>query len=90
MSVTTVRLKQETEAELQSVADTLQRSKSWVINKALEEFFARQRQEQERWSQTLAAIDAAAMGRVVPGEAVDAWLEGWGSGSEAPAPRRRR
>ncbi|PKL96193.1 MAG: transcriptional regulator [Gammaproteobacteria bacterium HGW-Gammaproteobacteria-8] len=90
MSVTSVRLQPELEQELAELADRTKRSKGWLINEALAEYIARQRLEQDRWQQTLNAIDAAARGELVQGEAVIDWLGRWGSQdeSEPPAPRR--
>lgn len=86
MSVTTVRLGQEVEAELDALADKLQRSRSWLINLALKEFLERQQVEQQRWQETLSAIDSVAAGQVVSGEAVHAWLRSWGTPDESAPP----
>ncbi len=90
MSVTTVRLQSDIEQGLQATADKLQRSKSWVINEALREYIGRQAQEQARWQETLDAMAAVANGKVIPGEAVHAWLESWGSADELPPPKAQR
>ena len=87
MSVTTVRLQPEVEAGLESVADQLQRTKSWVINQAIREYLERQQLEQTRWQETLEAMDSVAQGKVVSGEAVHAWLRSWGSADELPPPK---
>jgi predicted transcriptional regulator len=65
MSVTTVRLQPELEENLEATAKKLHRSKSWLINQALREFFARQELEQNRWQETLQAMESVAQGRVV-------------------------
>lgn len=64
MSVTTVRLQTEVEQHLEAIADRLNRSKSWVINQALSEYIEKQQLEQERWKQTLEAMESAAQGKV--------------------------
>lgn len=87
MSVTTVRLQPEVEEGLEAVAGKLHRTKSWVINQALREYLERQELEQERWQQTLEAMESVAKGRVVSGEAVHAWLNSWGSSKELPPPK---
>jgi len=87
MSVTTVRLQPDVESGLEAMADKLHRSKSWVINQAVREFLERQEQEQTRWHETLKAMESAAQGRVVSGEAVHAWLRSWGTDSELPPPK---
>ena len=86
MSVTTVRLQPEIEESLESVATKLHRTKSWLINQALREYFERQSLEQQRWEQTLDAVAAVAGGKVVAAQAVHAWLQSWGSDSELPPP----
>jgi len=87
MSVTTVRLQPELEENLGAMAEKLNRSKSWLINQALREFFARQELEQSRWQETLQAMESVALGKVVSGDAVHAWLQSWGSATELPPPK---
>lgn len=87
MTVTTVRLQPDVESGLEAMADKLNRSKNWLVNQAIREFVARQEQEQSRWSETLTAMESVAQGKLVPGQAVHAWLESWGSASELPPPK---
>jgi predicted transcriptional regulator len=87
MTVTTVRLQPEVEEGLEEIAGKLNRTKSWVINQALREFLEKQDLEQERWNQTLEAMESVAQGRVVSGEAVHAWLASWGDADELPPPK---
>ncbi|HUE93320.1 CopG family ribbon-helix-helix protein [Pseudomonas sp.] len=87
MSVTTVRLQPELEESLGAMAEKLQRSKSWLINQALREFFERQEQEQNRWQETLQAMESVAQGKVVSAEAVNTWLQSWGSANELSPPK---
>lgn len=87
MSVTTVRLQPELEENLGLMAEKLHRSKSWLINQALREFFERKALEQTRWQETLQAIESVAQGKVVSGEAVHTWLQSWGSADEIPPPQ---
>jgi len=42
--------------------------------------------DQIRWQETLEAMESVAQGRVIPGDAVHAWLESWGSADELPPP----
>ncbi|MFZ5561944.1 MAG: CopG family ribbon-helix-helix protein [Pseudomonadota bacterium] len=90
MSVTTVRLQPEVEEGLNAMAGKLQRSKSWLINQALSEFLARQAQEQSRWQETLQAMESVAQGKVVSGEAIQSWLQSWGSTDELLPPKAGR
>ncbi|GGN19348.1 MULTISPECIES: CopG family ribbon-helix-helix protein [Marinomonas] len=87
MSVTTVRLQDDTEQRLEIIANKLQRSKGWIINQALVEYIEKQQLEQERWQQTLEAMESAAQGKVVAGEEVHKWLNSWGTDNEQDAPR---
>ena len=87
MTVTTVRLQPEVEEGLEKIADKLNRTKSWVINQALREFLERQDLEQQRWNETLEAMESVAQGRVVSGESVHAWLASWGDPDELLPPK---
>jgi len=87
MSVTTVRLQAEVEQHLEAIANRLHRSKGWVINQALSEYIEKQQLEQERWQQTLEAMESAAQGKVVDGNEVHEWLKSWGTEDERDAPR---
>jgi predicted transcriptional regulator len=90
MSVTTVRLQAEIEQSLEAIASRLDRSKGWVINQALSEYIERQRLEQERWSQTLKAMESATQGKVVDASEVHSWLNSWGTERELTAPRSNK
>lgn len=87
MSVTTVRLQAEVEQHLEAIASRLQRSKGWVINQAVQEYIEKQQLEQERWSQTLEAMESAAQGKLVDASEVHDWLNSWGTENEQDAPR---
>ena len=87
MSVTTVRLQAEVEQRLEAIASRLNRSKGWVINQALSEYIEKQQLEQERWKQTLEAMESAVQGKVVDASEVHGWLNSWGSKKELDAPR---
>ena len=87
MSVTTVRLSAELEESLESTANKLHRSKSWVINQAVKEFLERQELEQARWQETLTAMESVAQGHVADAEEVHTWLRSWGSADELPPPK---
>jgi predicted transcriptional regulator len=87
MSITSVRLQDEVEQDLQAIAGTLHRSKSWLINQAVKEFIDRQKLEQIRWQETLQAMESVAQGHVVSGEAVHTWMKSWGASDELPPPK---
>ncbi len=86
MAVTTVRLSPEVEQELSSIAERTQRSRSWLISRAVEQFIERDRRERERWNETLAAVESAANGNVIAADAVHDWLRGWGTPGETDGP----
>ena len=87
MSVTTVRLKADVEHQLEAIANKLHRTKGWVINQALSEYIDKQNLEQDRWQQTLDAMESATEGKVVDVSEVHSWLSSWGTGNELDAPR---
>ncbi len=87
MSVTSVRLQPELEDQLQTLAGTLQRSKNWLVNQAIREFVQRQALADERWAQTLTAMESAAQGKVVAGSEVHDWLASWGQPDELAPPQ---
>ena len=87
MSITTVRLQAEVEQQLAVIAKRLDRSKGWVINQALSEYIDKQQLEQDRWKQTLDAMELAAQGKVVDASEVHSWLNSWGTDNEQDAPR---
>lgn len=90
MSVTSVRLQPDVERDLERAASHQRRSKSWLINQALREYVARQSSEEERWQQTLEALDDVGEGRVLPAKAVHTWLRSWGSADEPAPPKVRK
>lgn len=90
MSTTSVRLQPDVEIALEATSNRLGRSKGWVINEALREYIARQDRAQQRWQQTLEALDAVARGEVVAGADVHDWLREWGGDAETDAPGAQR
>ncbi len=86
MSVTSIRLANEIETPLEQLALKLDRSKNYIINLAIKEFVARQSVEDDRWAETLEALESVKAGDTVDGEIVTAWLKSWGTDSELTAP----
>jgi predicted transcriptional regulator len=86
MGITTIRLQSDVEEGLQAVAETTQRSKNWLINQAVKEYVERQALSQQRWDETMRAVESVALGKVVDGDKVHAWLETWGTEKELPPP----
>lgn len=90
MSITTVRLKPETEKTLEELAEQMHRSKGWLIKEAVEEYLSRKQLEQARWQETLAAMESAVQGKVVDSAEVHAWLQSWGNEGESVPPKIRK
>jgi len=87
MGVTSVRIQPEISKQLESIAASLHRSKSSIINQAVEEFLQQQQQEQQRWQETLESLQSVRAGQIVSGDSVHTWMESWGSEHELPAPK---
>lgn len=88
MSATTVRLSKEVEQALNKLAERTERSRSWLINRAVEEYLLRDQNERERWDQTLHAIEQAAQGNLVAAVPVRDRIRSWGTAEESGAPHR--
>lgn len=86
MTATSVRLSKEVEEPLDTLSQKLDRSKSYLINQAVKDFIKRQSMEQERWQQTLQALDSVDQGDTVDESDVNSWLDNWGTEDEKPAP----
>jgi predicted transcriptional regulator len=86
MGVTSIRLQPEIESPLEELAAKLDRSKNYIINQAIKEYIERQSVEDQRWSETLDALDSIKSGSSLPEKEVNAWLESWGSGEELNPP----
>lgn len=86
MAVTSIRLSNEVEIPLENLSKKLDRSKNYLINKAIKEFIARQSMEDSRWEDTLQALDSVKSGKSINGDKVDEWLRSWGSKDEKVQP----
>ncbi len=87
MGVTSVRLQPEIEDPLNKLSKTLDRSKSYLINQAIKEFLARKSLEEQRWVETLEAIDSVKSGKLIEEKEVNDWLESWGAKNELEPPK---
>jgi predicted transcriptional regulator len=78
-----VNIDPELDDRLSSVAETLDRPRSWVVVQAIKEFV-----DLQDWH--LAAIDEgiseADAGKLIPNDEVVAWIESWGTPDELPMP----
>lgn len=88
MGVTSVRLKPEIESPLENLSKKLDRSKSYLINQAVKEFLDRKDLEQQRWTETLEALDSVKSGNLVDEKKVSDWLESWGTKRELEPPNQ--
>lgn len=86
MSVTSLRLQPELSSPLDYLAEKLNRSKNFLINQAIKEFVEKESLEEQRWQETLVALDSVAKGELVPGDDVRQWLQSWGTEQELPPP----
>jgi len=79
MSITSIRIADDVEKPLESLARKLDRSKNYLINQAIKEFLARQSLEDTRWQDTLIALESIKAGKSVDEADVNAWLNSWGT-----------
>lgn len=87
MGITSVRLRPEIETPLEDLSKALDRSKSYLINKALKEFLDRTVIKEKQWKETLEAIDSVKLGKTVNEEEVNNWLNSWGTSNELEPPK---
>ncbi len=87
MAITSIRLQEDLEPNLNKLAKKLHRSKNWVINQAIRDYIEKQQIESKRWEDTLLALESVKNGKGVPEEEVDIWLQSWGTDSEKQPPK---
>ena len=75
MNTTSFRLDDDLENKLNSIAQNLRRSKSWIINDALRLYIAREEKKQQMLRETEEALADLEAGRVVSGVEVMQWLK---------------
>jgi predicted transcriptional regulator len=88
MSLTSVRLNEVVEKPLDELAKKMDRSKSYLINLAVKEFVARQSVQDDRWEETLPALESVKNGELIDEEEVNAWLNSWGTDQVKDAPQK--
>ncbi len=86
MGVTSVRLQPDIENPLEELSKKLDRSKNYLINQAVKEFITRNSLEEQRWVETLEAIDSVKSGKLIEEKEVNDWLENWGTENELEPP----
>ncbi len=87
MGITSVRLKPEIEIPLEDLSKELDRSKSYLINKAVQELLDRRKIEETQWKETLEAINSVQAGKTIDEKEVNDWLDSWGSDNELTPPK---
>ena len=87
MGVTSVRLQPEIENPLEILSKALDRSKNYLINQAIKEFLERRTIDEQRWTETMEAIDSVKSGKSVDEKTVSNWLDSWGSENELAPPK---
>ncbi len=86
MTITSIRIADDMEKPLESLARKLDRSKNYLINQAIKEFIARQSLEESRWQDTLKALESIKSGEFIDETDVNAWLNSWGTGNRKSPP----
>ncbi|VAW84336.1 hypothetical protein MNBD_GAMMA18-1902 [hydrothermal vent metagenome] len=87
MGVTSIRLQADLEKPLEILSKKLDRSRNYLINQAIKEFIARREIAEERWNDTLVALESVKNGAVVDEAEVVDWLKSWGSDNEQSPPK---
>lgn len=81
-----VRVKPELGDKIGELAAAIDRPRSYVVEKAIEEYVDREAWQIEAIKKGIAAADA---GLLVPHAEVEAWVESWGTSNELPQPKPR-
>jgi len=66
----------------------LNQSRNWIINEAVKEFLEQRSFDEERWQDTLVALDSVNNGKRISAEKVESWLASWVSSEEQVAPHQ--
>lgn len=86
MGVTSVRLPDDLQAQLEETADRLRRSKGWIICEALSEFVEKEERAVARLERTKQAMAQVEAGQVIDGDEVMDWIATWGTDKEKQPP----
>lgn len=87
-NVTSVRIEEPLSKRLAELANSISRSKAWVINQALREYIERDTLKKQRWRETETALAAIESGDIYEAAAVHDWMDSWFSEAEKPVPHR--
>lgn len=83
MGVTSVRLTDDLQAQLEETTARLRRSKGWIISEALNEYIAKEKRALNRIERSRIALDQIEAGQVIDGDDVLAWIASWGADEES-------
>lgn len=86
MTITSFRLQDDLAAPLEISAKELARSKTWIINEALRNYFQNLTIEKQRWLETLDVLESVKSGDVIDGDKVSDWIKSWGTEDEREPP----
>jgi predicted transcriptional regulator len=78
-----MRIDEGVKKRVMEIAEREERSASYIVEKAIKQFLARVEYEHE---QIALALTEAEKGIWISGEAMDKWIESWGTGNELPPP----
>lgn len=82
MPMTSVRMPDQLMEKLETIAEKLDRSKSWIIKDAVNQYVERIDRNEKILAETRQALSDIESGKVVDGDEVMAWIESWGSENE--------
>lgn len=86
MSTMTLRLDDDTQARLDALAKSTDRSKAWLATEALRSYLDNNEWQIGAIREAVEAADRARADEFVDHQAVSDWLESWGSEDEKDAP----
>jgi predicted transcriptional regulator len=82
-----VKLDEDTRERLKTLADARRRSAHWLMKEAISQYLAREEEiEQRNREADEAWQDYQRTGLHVSHEAMEAWLDSWGTDKEGPCP----
>ena len=85
--MTSVRMSDQLMDKLESIAEKLDRSKSWIIKDAVNQYLEQIDRKEKMLAETRKALSEIESGEVVDGDEVMDWIESWGSDNEKSAPQ---
>ena len=88
MGITSVRLSDDIDNPLETLSKQLDRSKNYLINQAVKEYLARRLMDDARWQDTLEALNSLESGKFIEEDAVNTWLNSWGTKTRQSPPKR--